>query len=113
MQSNIITVSQDEYVRMINLLKYQAEFILSNVKVEEIQKDKEKSKEFLRMLNDLDLTFADYLNAKDKYQLTEETKKCIEKAEQLKEQLNKLANDNWVIEDLFVDMQRHHGNGTG
>ena len=58
------------------------------------------------MLNDLDLTFADYLNAKDKYQLTEETKKCIEKAEQLKEQLNKLANDNWVVEDLFVDMTR-------
>ena len=105
MQSNMITVSQDEYVHMLNLLKYQAEFILSNVKVEEIQKDKEESKEFLRMLNDLDLTFTDYLNAKDKYQLTEETKKCIEKAEQLKEQLNKLANDNWVVEDLFVDMQ--------
>ena len=109
----MLTVSQDEYVRMINLLKYQAEFILSNVKVEEIQKDKEESKEFLRMLNDLDLTFIDYLNAKDKYQLTEETKKCIEKAEQLKEQLNKLANDNWVVEDLFVDMQKHKGTGTG
>ena len=94
---------------MVNLLKYQAEFILSNAKVEEIQPDKEKSKEFLRMLNDLDLTFADYLNAKDKYQLTEETKKCIEKAEELKEQLNKLANDNWVIEDLFGDMQSHFG----
>ena len=38
----MITVSQDEYVRMLNLLKYQAEFILSNVKVEEIQKDKEE-----------------------------------------------------------------------
>ena len=61
------------------------------------------------MLNDLQLTFADYLNAKDKYQLTEETKKCIEKAEQLKEQLNKLANDNWVVEDLFVDMSQRHG----
>ena len=109
----MITVSQDEYVRMLNLLKYQAEFILKNSKVEEIQKDKEESKEFLLMLNDLDLTFTDYLNAKDKYQLTEETKKCIEKAEQLKEQLNKLANDNWVVEDLFVDMQRHQGTGTG
>ena len=39
----MITVSQDEYVRMINLLKYQAEFILSNVKVNEIQPDKEES----------------------------------------------------------------------
>ena len=109
MQSNMITVSQDEYVRMINLLKYQAEFILSNVQVEDIQLDKEKSKEFLRMLNDLDLTFADYLNAKDKYILTEETKKCIEKAEQLKVQLNKFANDNWVVEDLFVDMTHRQG----
>ena len=52
----MIEISKDEYVRMINLLKYQAEFILSNVKVEEIQQDKEESKEFLRMLNDLDLT---------------------------------------------------------
>ena len=109
MQSNMITVSQDEYVRMINLLKYQAEFILSNVKVNEIQKDKEESKEFLRMLNDLQLTFTDYLNAKDKYILTEENKKCIEKAEQLKVQLNKLANDNWVVEDLFVDMTHRRG----
>ena len=61
------------------------------------------------MLNDLDLTFTEYVNAKDKYQLTEETKKCIEKAEQLKVQLNKLANDNWIIEDLFVDMYRGGG----
>ena len=103
----MITVSQDEYVRMLNLLKYQANFILKNSKVEEIKPDKEKSKEFLRMLNDLDLTFTDYLNAKDKYQLTEEINKCITEGEQLKEQLNKLANDNWVIEDLFVDMQYH------
>ena len=106
---NMINVSQDEYVRMLNLLKYQANFILKNSKVEEIKPDKEKSREFLRMLNDLDLTFADYLNAKDKYQLTEEINKCITEAEQLKEQLNKLANDNWVIEDLFVDMQYSRG----
>ena len=105
MQSNMLTVSQDEYVRMINLLKYQGEFILSNVKVEDIQQDKEESKEFLRMLNDLDITFAEYVNAKDKYILSEENKKCIEKAIKLKEQLNKLANDNWVVEDLFVDMR--------
>ena len=36
----MITVSQDEYIRMLNLLKYQAGFILSNVKVEEIKPDK-------------------------------------------------------------------------
>ena len=39
----MITVSQDEYIRMLNLLKYQAGFILSNVKVEEIKPDKEES----------------------------------------------------------------------
>ena len=37
--------------------------------------------------------------------LTDENKKCIEKAEKL----NKLANDNWIIEDLFVDMYRGGG----
>ena len=106
---NMINVSQDEYVRMLNLLKYQANFILKNSKVEEIKQDKEKSREFLRMLNDLDLTFTDYLNAKDKYQLTEEINKYIAEGEQLKEQLNKLANDNWVIEELFVDMTHRRG----
>ena len=111
MQNNMITVSQDEYVRMLNLLKYQAEFILSNVKVEEIEKDKEESTEFLRMLNDLDLTFTDYLNAKGKYQITEESKKCIEKVEEIKEKLNKLANDNWIIEDLFIDKSGRHRRG--
>ena len=102
---NMITISQDEYVRMLNLLKYQANFILKNSKVEEIKPDKEKSREFLRMLNDLDLTFTEYVNAKNKYQLTEEINKCITEANKLKEQLNKLANDNWVVEDLFVDRQ--------
>ncbi len=33
----MITVSQDEYVRMLNLLKYQGKFILSNSKIDEIK----------------------------------------------------------------------------
>ncbi len=101
----MITVSQDEYVRMLNLLKYQGKFILSNSKIDEIKPDREESKEFLRMLNDLDLTFTEYLNAKDKYQLTEETNKCISEAEQIKEQLDKLANDNFDVDYLFDNMQ--------
>ena len=56
------------------------------------------------MLNDLDLTFTEYLNAKGKYQLTEETNKCISEAEQIKEQLDKLANDNFDVDYLFVDL---------
>ena len=62
------------------------------------------------MLNDLDLTFTEYLNAKDKYQLTEETNKCISEAEQIKEQLDKLANDNFDVNYLFDNM-KHHRSG--
>ena len=105
----MITVSKDEYIRMLNLLKYQGRFILSNSKIDEIKPDREESKEFLRMLNDLDLTFAEYLNAKDKYQLTEEINKCISEAEQIKEQLDKLANDNFDVDYLFDNLFRSKG----
>ena len=87
------------------LILCRNEFILSNSNIDEIKPDKEKSIEFLLMLNDLDLTFAEYLNAKDKYQLTEETNKCISEAEQIKEQLDKLANDNFDVDYLFDNMQ--------
>ena len=87
---------------MLDLLKYQAEFILKNVNIPEIQKDKEESKEFLLMLNDLDLTLTDYLNAENKYQLTDETKKIISESKELKEQL-KRKSEEFSIEDLFVD----------
>ena len=105
----MITVSKDEYIRMLNLLKYQGKFVLSNSNIDEIKPDKEKSVNFLLMLNDLDLTFAEYLNAKDKYQLTEETNKCISEAEQIKEQLDKLANDNFDVDYLFDNMKRRNG----
>ena len=99
----MITVSQEEYIRMLNLLKYQAKFILSNSNVDKISETKEEAVDFLVMLNDLQLTFDEYLKAKDKYIITEETKKCIEEAESLKKQLDKFANDNWDVERLFVD----------
>ena len=107
----MITVSQDEYIRMLDLLKYQAEFILKNVNIPEIQKDKEESKEFLLMLNDLDLTLTDYLNAENKYQLTEKTNKCISEAKDLKEQL-KRKSEEFSIEDLFVDRLGRGGQGN-
>ena len=99
----MITVSQEEYIRMLNLLKYQAKFILSNSNVDKISETKEEAVDFLVMLNDLQLTFDEYLKAKDKYIITEETKKCIEEAESLKKQLDKFANDNWDVGRLFVD----------
>ena len=55
----------------------------------------------------MQLTFDNLLVNLDKYTLTEETKKCIEEAEQLKKQLEELSN-NWDVESLFVD--RRGGN---
>ena len=103
----MITVSQEEYIRMLNLLKYQAKFILTNSNVDKISETKEEAIDFLVMLNDLQLIFDEYLKAKDKYIITEETKKCIEEAESLKIELDKFANDNWDVERLVVD--RGHG----
>ena len=107
----MITVTQVEYDRMLNMLKYQANFILKNVKLDEIKKDKDKSLEFLLMLNDLQVTFDSYLAAKDKYQLTNETNKCIQEAESLKKQLDDLANKNWDVEAIVNDRAR--GNWAG
>ena len=63
------------------------------------------------MLNDLQLTFDEYLKAKDKYTLTDELKKCIEEAKSLKKQLDKLAYDNWDVDRLFVDKSRSYSSG--
>ena len=104
-----LMISQEMFVRQINMLKRSAKFIFDNVNVEKISPKKEESKEFLRHLNNLQLTFDNLSNNQSKYTLTDETKKCISEAEQLKEQLNKLTNDNWVVEDLFVDMQSRGG----
>ena len=103
----MLTVSQVEYERMLTMLKYQANFILKNIdsKLAEIVDDKDKSLDFLLLLNDLQVTFDSYLAAKDKYTLTDETKKCIKEAEELKIKLDELANKNWDVERLFVDKQ--------
>ena len=103
----MITVSQDEYERMLNLLKYQAKFIINNFNIDKLAETKESSIDFLLMLNDFQLTFYEYLKAKDKYTLTDEIKKCLEEAESLKKQLDKLTNDNWDVERLFDDKGVH------
>ncbi len=109
-----LMISQEMFVRQLNMLKRSAKFILDNLgeieKKEETKTETEnKLREFFRHLNNLQLTYENLINNKDKYTLTEETKKCIKEAEQLKEQLNKLVNDNWVVEDLFVDRQGDNG----
>ena len=74
----MITVSQDEYIRMLDLLKYQADFILKNTDVNKIIEKKpfnsetEKNiREYLNMCNDLGLIFDEYIAAKDKYNLSD------------------------------------------
>ena len=105
------TVSQVEYERMLTMLKYQANFILKNIdsKLAEIIDDKDKSLDFLLLLNDLQVTFDSYLAAKDKYNLTDETKKCIKEAEELKIKLDELANKNWDVEAIVNDRSKGGG----
>ena len=109
----MLTVSQVEYEQMLTMLKYQANFILKNIdsKLAEIVDDKDKSLDFLLLLNDLQVTFDSYLAAKDKYTLTDETKKCIKEAEELKIKLDELANKNWDVEAIFESRGRHQNGG--
>ena len=109
--SIMLTVSQVEYERMLTMLKYQANFILKNIdsKLAEIVDDKDKSLDFFLLLNDLQVTFDSYLAAKDKYTLTDETKKCIKEAEELKIKLDELANKNWDVEAIVNDRSKSGG----
>ena len=111
--SIMLTVSQVEYERMLTMLKYQANFILKNIdsKLAEIVDDKDKSLDFFLLLNDLQVTFDSYLAAKDKYTLTDETKKCIKEAEELKIKLDELANKNWDVEAILNDRQGGRSGG--
>lgn len=101
-------ISQEMFERQLNMLKRSAKFILANANIEELAKTKESSMKFLVHLNNLQLTFDNLLVNKDKYTLSEETKKCIEEAESLKIELDKFATDNFDIDRLFVDKQMCH-----
>ena len=103
-EPKLLMISQEMFERQLNMLKRSAKFILGNANVEEIKKEKEPSKEFLRHLNNnLQLTFDNLLANKDKYTLSEGTQKCIQEGESLKQQLDQLANSNWDVESLFID----------
>ena len=103
-----LMINQEMFERQLNMLKRSAKFILANTNIDELAQTKESSKDFLRHLNNLQLTFDNLLTNKDKYTLSEETNKCIMEAESLKKQLDELANDNWDVERLFVDKQERH-----
>ena len=95
-----LMISQEMFVRQLNMLKRSAKFILENAKVEQIAEDKDESVDFLLHLNNLQITFDNLLANKDKYTLTEETNKCISEAESLKKQLEELSN-NWDVESIM------------
>ena len=101
-----LMISQEMFVRQLNMLKRSGKFILDNAKPTVIAEDKDESFDFLVHLNNLQLTFDSYLAAKDKYTLTDETKKCIKEAEELKIKLDELANKNWDVEAIVNNRRR-------
>ena len=107
----LLMISQEMFERQLNMLKRSAKFTLANANVKKIAETKESSVEFLRHLNNLQLTFDNLLANKNKYTLTDATKKCITEAESLKKQLNKFANDNWDVDSLFVSRSRGDDGG--
>ena len=113
MQSNMITVSQDEYMHMLNLLNYQAKFILKNTDVDKIIEEKpfnsetEKNiKDYLNMCNDLGIVFDEYIAAKDKYNLSDE---YLAELNKTKKQLDDFVFANFPVEELVGSRQHHRG----
>ena len=109
----MITVSQDEYIRMLDLLKYQAEFIIKNTDVDKIIKEKpfnseteKKIKDYLNMCNDLGIVFDEYIAAKDKYNLPDE---YLAELNKTKKQLDDFVFANFPVEELVGD--RYHRRG--
>ena len=103
----MITVNQDEYIRMLDLLKYQADFILKNTDVNKIIEKKpfnsetEKNiKDYLNMCNDLGLIFDEYIAAKDKYNLSDE---YLAELNKTKKQLEDFVFANFPVEELVGD----------
>ena len=98
----MIQVNQDEYIRMLNLLEYQAKFILKNSDIDKINKDKENVLEFLYMCNDLDVTYNTYISAKNNYVVDSN---YLKQLEQTKKELNDYINSNWDVESIIVNRQ--------
>ena len=101
-----LMISQEMFVRQLNMLKRSGKFILDNAKPTVIAEDKDESFDFLEHLNNLQLTFDNLLTNQNKYTLTDETKKCIKEAEELKIKLDELANNNWDVEAIVNDRQQ-------
>ena len=106
----MIIVNQDEYIRMLDLLKYQANFILKNTNVDKINEQKATNAEteknileYLNMCNDLLVTFEQYIAAKDKYQLSDS---YLKELNETKSKLDEFVNSNWNVEEFRGDRSR-------
>ena len=105
-----LMISQEMFVRQLNMLKRSAKFILDNLgeieKKEETNTETEnKLRDFFRHLNNLQLTYENLINNKDKYTLTDETKQCISEIGDLKVELEKLEV-KYDTESLFGDKSK-------
>ena len=109
----MITINQDEYMRMLDLLKYQADFIIKNTDVAKITEQKatnaetEKNiKDYLNMCNDLVLVFDEYIAAKDKYNLSDE---YLAELNKTKQQLEDFVFANFPVDELVGGRKYRRG----
>ena len=100
---------------MLDLLKYQADFIIKNTDVAKITEQKatnaetEKNiKDYLNMCNDLGLIFDEYIAAKDKYNLSDE---YLAELNKTKQQLDDFVFANFSVEELVGDRKRGSSQG--
>ena len=100
-------------MRMLNLLKYQANFILKNTDVAKITEQKvnnaetEKNiRDYLNMCNDLSIVFDEYIAAKNKYNLSNE---YLAELNETKQQLEDFVLANFPVEELVGDRQTSRG----
>ena len=106
----MITVSQDEYIRMLDLLKYQANFILKNTDVDKLNKELNDVLDYLNMCNDLLITFEQYIAATDKYQLSDN---YLKELNETKSRLDEFVNSTWTVEEFRGDRGRtNHGDSS-
>ena len=66
----------------------------------DVKSKKETVLEFLYMCNDLDVTFTNYLAAKNNYKVDVN---YLQQLEQTKKQLNDFIYGNWDVESIIVD----------
>ena len=101
----MITVNQDEYIRMLDMLKYQAVIILKNTNVDKLNEELNDVLDYMDMCNDLQITFDQYIAAKDKYNLDAT---YLEELNKTKKQLDEYVNSRWNVQELVDGRKRRN-----